>query len=88
MKSFVQTLFTRLGVGKYASIVCAQNVIDSIKSLIGEDVFTFKVKEENDSNIIIEVYDGERREWTLNYSLRPGGAQRRGYVVTNVLVTE
>ena len=88
MKSFVQTLFTRLGVGKYASIVCAKNVIDSIKSLVGEDAFTFKVKEENDSNIIIEVYDGERRECTLNYSLRPGGSQGRGYVVTNVLVTE
>ena len=88
MKSFVQTLFTRLGVGKYAIIVCANNVIDSIKNLVGEDAFTFKVKEENDSNIIIEVYDGERRECTLNYSLRAAGIQGRGYVVTNVLVTE
>ena len=43
MKSFVQTLFTRLIVGKYASIVCTKNVIDSIKSLNGEDAFTFKV---------------------------------------------
>ena len=88
MKSFVQTLFTRLGLGKYASIVCAKNIIDSIKSLVGDDSFTFKVKEENYRHIIIEVYDGERRECTLNYSLRPGGVQGRGYVVTNVLVTE
>ena len=88
MKSFVQTLFTRLGLGKYASIVCAKNIIDSIKSLVGDDSFTFKVKEENDTHIIIEVYDGERRECTLNYSLRPGGTPGRGYVVTNVLVTE
>ena len=88
MKSFVQTLFTRLGVGKYASIVCAKNVIDSIKSLVGDDAFTFKLKEENAENIIIEVYDGEHRECTLNYSLRPSGAQGRVYVVTNVLVTE
>ena len=88
MKSFVQTLFTRLGVGKYASIVCAKNVIDSIKSLVGDDSFTFKVKEENDAHIIIEVYDGECKECTLNYSLRSAGTQGRGYVVTEVLVTD
>ena len=88
MKNFVQTLFTRLGVGKYASIACAKNIIDSIKSLIGEDSFTLKVKEENDAHIIIDVYDGERKECTLNYSLRATGTQGRGYVVTEVLVTE
>ena len=88
MKSFVQRLFTRLGVGKYATIVSAKNIIDSIKCLIGEESFTFKVKEENDAHIIIEVYDGEHKECTLNYSLRVAGTKGRGYVVTDVIVTE